>query len=323
MKWSFYQIWNESLEQGRTAKPMIPRQKIWASEMGGSYIDRYLKMTGVQPSNPFTPRALRKFEAGNIWEAIVGYVLSRAGILIKRQEWLTYQYPGLLPVNGKLDFIAGGKPDYDKAMAIIVEEFNWLPEFISRATTNIVQTLKEKYPNGLEHIILEIKSCSVYMFEKYLKRGADPKHKFQNFHYLKSKSMPEGHIVYISKDDARMIEIGVYNPSKIEEEYKKDIEIMTQYINQKQRPPLENPIILDDEFSVNWKLAYSSYLTMLYGFKDQEAFTNKYKPMVDKWNRVLRRRKDRKEMTKNNQQVIIEMEKNGFDFEGLINEEVK
>ena len=95
MKWPFYSIWNESLEENKQNKPVEPRQKIWASEMGGAYIDRYLKMTGVQPTNPPNPRSLRKFEAGNIWEAIVGYVLLRAGILQKKQEWIQYQYPNL------------------------------------------------------------------------------------------------------------------------------------------------------------------------------------------------------------------------------------
>ena len=117
MEWSFYNIWNASLEEGRPARILKPREKIWASELGGSMIDRYLKMTGIQPSNPPNPRSLRKFEAGNIWEAIVGYVLRRAGILQSKQDWIQYQYEGLLPVSGKLDYIGGGKPDYDKAFS--------------------------------------------------------------------------------------------------------------------------------------------------------------------------------------------------------------
>ena len=313
MKWSFYQIWNKSLEEGRSNKVLEPRQKIWASELGGAYIDRYLKMTGIQPSNPPNPRSLRKFEAGNIWEAIVGYVLRRAGILIDRQEWLKYQYNGLLPVTGKLDFIAGGKPDYDKAMATIGKEFDWLPEFISRATASIVQNLKIQYPNGLENIILEIKSCSSFMFERYEKKNeANPSHKLQNFHYLKAKNMPEGHIVYISKDDARLLEIGVFNPSPIEQDYKQDITQVSKYVLANERPPLEQPIVFDGEFSVNWKVGYSSYLTYLYGFKDQKEFDDKYKPLVERWNRVLARVSEGKEMTDNNKEAIKKMEEWGF-----------
>ena len=320
MKWSFYQIWNESLEEGKTQRVLEPREKIWASEMGGSFVDRYLKMTAVAPSNPPNPRSLRKFEAGNIWESIVGYVLRRAGILQKHQEWLGYQYPGLLPVSGKLDFEAGGHPDYDKASSVISKEFDWLPEFIGRATQKIILRLKEQYPDGLESIILEIKSCSSFMFEKYERSGtASPNHKLQLFHYLKSKQRPEGHIVYIYKDDARLLEIGVTNPSSVEDEYKQDIETMTKYIQAKERPPLEKPLVLDDDFSfmANWRVGYSSYLTMLYGLENQKAFDDKYKPTAERWNRVLGRIKEGKEMTTNNLEALKEIKNEGFDIDKI------
>ena len=322
MQWTFYNLWNESLEEGRPTRVLEPRQKIWASELGNAYIDRYLKMTGVQPSNPPNPRSLRKFEAGNIWEAIVGYVLRRAGILQARQDWIQYQYDGLLPVSGKLDFIGGGKPDYEKAFSTISKEFDWLPEFISRATANIIQSLRVKYPDGLANIILEIKSCSSFMFEKYEREGnANPQHKLQLFHYLKCKNMPEGHIVYISKDDARMLEVGVLNPSLIEDMYKKDIETISNYVQNKIEPPKEKFIIFDKDwgsFSANWKVGYSSYLTLLYNFENQKAFDDIYKPIVERWNRVLQRIIDGKEMTENNQAAISEMAKEGFEIDKIV-----
>lgn len=320
MTWSFWRIWNQSLEQ-REERILKPRDRIWATEIGGAFVDRYLKMKGVQPSNPPNARSLRKFEAGNIWESIVGYVLSRAGILKKRGEWLKYQYPGLLPVAGKLDFIAGGEPDYDEAFMLIQKEFDWLPEFISRATQTIVQRLKEQYPNGLAEIILEIKSCSSFMFELYEKKNeASPHHKFQNFHYLKAKDYREGHIVYVCKDDARIIEIGVLNPSALEGDYRKDIEIMTSYYNSNTQPPLEKPIVFNKwftKFSANWKVEYSQYLTYLYGLKDQKEFDDRYKPVVERWNRVLERIAEGKDMTDNNKAAIGEMEREGFNIEEI------
>jgi hypothetical protein len=326
MKWTFYQVWNESLEENKGSRVLSPRQKIWASELGGSYIDRYLKMKGVPPTNPPNPRSLRKFEAGNIWEAIVGYVLRRAGILQIRQEWLEYQYPSLLPVSGRLDFIGGGKPDISKALDLINKEFTWLPEFISRATANIVQRLVEEHPEGLENIILEIKSCSSFMFEKYEKDGkASPQHKSQLFHYLKAKNMAEGHIVYICKDDARMLEIGVYNPSEAENFYKKDIETMSNFVYNDIEPEKEKPIVYDDDwgkFSANWKVGYSTYLTKLYGLADQKEFDDKFKPTVERWNRVAERIRDNKEMTDKNKEVLEEIVKEGFDIE-LITKGVK
>ena len=321
MSWGFQNVWNQSLEEGRPERTPEPRRKIWASELGSDFVSRYLKMQGEVPSNPPNKRSLRKFEAGNIWEAIVGYVLNRAGILQARQTWVQYQYDGLLPVSGKLDFEAGGKPDYEKAAAIASKEFSWLPDFISRATVQIVKNLSEQYPGGLKNIILEIKSCSSFMFDKY-ERAKKPNmnHRLQTFHYLKAKDKDEAHLCYVSKDDCRLLELGVFNPSWVEAEYRNDIETITGYIEANERPPLEKFIVFDEDwgtFSANYKVGYSSYLTKLYGLKCQKDFDDIYKPMVEKWNRVLQRIIDKKEMTSNNSDAIKEMSEHGFDIEKI------
>ena len=319
--WSIQKIWNDSLDARRKERPLVDRtDKIWASEIGGAMIDRYLKMKGTPPTNPPNARSQRKFEAGNLWENIVGHVLARAGILIQSQEWLKFQYPGLLPVTGKLDFMAGGNPDYDKA-SNAVQEFNWLPEFITTATLNIVNNLKEQYPNGLKNIILEIKSCSSFMYEVYEKKGtASPQHKCQAFHYLKAKNMDEAHIVYVSRDDARILEVGVMNPSLVEDDYFNDIKKITEHIKTSTRPEIEKPLVFDStlgKFSANWKCGYSQYLTMLYGLENQMAFDNTYKPIAERFNRVLGRIEEGKELTDNNQKALEEMQKWGFDVEKI------
>ena len=325
MKWSFYQIWNDSLLSDGE-KPLTPRNHIWASELGGALVDRWLKMKAVPPTNPPNARSKRKFEAGNIWETIVGYVLSRAGILISKQKWLAYQYPDLLEVTGKLDYTAGGKPDYDKASSIIQHDFNWLPEFVTNATKNIVLGLKEQFPDGLPEIILEIKSCSSFMFERYeTLNTASINHQLQEFHYLKASNMHEGHITYICKDDARIIEIPVFNPSPLEDVYKADIERLTMYFLEDNQPPPEQVIVFDEfnKFSANWKVAYSQYLTYLYGFKDQFEFDSQYKPLAERWNRVLGRIKEGKEMTDNNLKALDEMRECGFDVNEITNKIIK
>lgn len=320
MKWSLYQIWNQSLEQ-REERILKARDNIWAGELGGSFIDRWLKMKAVPYTNPPNPRSLRKFEAGNIWEWIVSIVLKRAGILQTHNEWCSMQYPDCLKVTGKLDFLAGGKPDWDKAYYAI-QKFGF-PIFITKATGNIIEHFKTQFPEGIETIILELKSCSSFMFELYEKNNTGSQnHKLQLFHYLKAKQIPEGHIVYISKDDARMLEIGIWNPSDIENEYRRDINSMTYFINEDEQPPLENPIIWDtdfNKFSTNYKVGYSVYLTKLYGLKDQLEFDTKYKPIVERWNRVIGRIASGKTMTKNNQEVKDEILKEfpAFDFNDI------
>ena len=320
MKWSFYETWNKALEQ-REVKPPEPRQKIWASEIGGAYLDRFLKMKGVQQTNPPNARSLRKFEAGNILEWIVGLILKRAGVLINTQEWIQYQYEGLLPVSGRLDFISGGQPDYEKARKEI--ELLELPDFFNRATNQIIEHLKTNYPDGLEKIILEIKSCSSFMFERYEKHGlrSAGQHGLQLFHYLKAKDISEGHLVYISKDDLRMIEIEVLNPSYIEKKYKNDISTMTDYFQSDVWPPPEKEIIYNEDtfkFSTNLKIEYSSYLKLIYGYDEPIQYREKWDKMVASWNRTVGRAIGGKNQTDLNKKVKLEIIENGFDFDEII-----
>ena len=242
-------------------------------------------------------------------EWVVGLVLKRAGILIDSQEWLSHQYPGLLEVSGKLDFVAGGTPDWVKAHSAVNELE--LPEFFSRATNAIILELQRKYPNWLDKIVLEIKSVSSFMMEKYLKtKKPDFKHGCQLFHYLKCKNMPEGHVVYISRDDLRMVELELVYPSPVEDNYKKDIETMTRYIQAKEMPPKEQEILFDEDlnkFSANFKVGYSNYLTFLYGYGSQKEYDEKYKPMVARFNRVMKRIVNGDKMTEKNNAAIEEM----------------
>jgi len=43
MKWSIFETWNQAIEQGRPERELKVRDNIWAGELGGAFIDRYLK----------------------------------------------------------------------------------------------------------------------------------------------------------------------------------------------------------------------------------------------------------------------------------------
>ena len=305
--WSIAQIWNDSLIDGRDRKLEV-RKHIWASELGGAYLDRYLKMNAVPFTNPPNKRSLRKFQAGNIWEWIVGYVLKRAGILLDTQEHVKHQYKGLLEVTGKLDLIAGGKPDWDKAVKGVKEL--GLPEMLENATMAIIKDLQAQYPDELKKIVVEVKSCSSFIYDLYEATGrASMHHEFQLFHYLKSKGFDEGHLLYICRDDCRMLEFGVLNPSLVEEGYKKDIQTMTEYIRNKQEPEPEQEILFNAEtgrFRKNWRVEYSQYLKYIYGYNTPEAYRNRWDKKVAQFNRVLTRAIEGKDMTKLNLELIKE-----------------
>lgn len=314
--WGFTEIWNQSLLE-REERPMKERNNLWASELGKSYVDLWLKMRATKLTNPPNSRSMRKFEAGNVFEWIVSLILKRAGILRDSQNWCKYQYPGLIEVTGKADFIAGGKPDIEKWKR---EMLNLeMPDVFLRGGERIVKYFAENYPDGLEEMPLEIKSLSAFMYDALeRKKEASKIHKFQGFHYLKANNYPKTTIVYICRDDLRMMEY-VVTPD-FEPEYKEFIEQMTKYHLSEDRPPLENPITFDDDlgkFCKNFNVAYSGYLTMLYGFKDQKEFDDKYTPTVSRWNRVLERVKNGDKMTIKNEEVLKEIQIAGYDIEEI------
>lgn len=306
LTWSLYSTWNESL-LNREERPLRIRDYVWASEVGGSMIDRYLKMNGVPQTNPPNARSLRKFEAGNIWEWLLEFVLKRAGVLLDSQEWVNHQYPKLLRVTGKLDFLAGGRPDWEKARSEVSKI--GLPDAINRASLAIIDNLQASYGNEtLKTIILECKSVSSFMMDRYeALQVANPNHRCQIFHYLKGKQLDEGHVVYVCKDDCRMLEIGIFNPSEVEEEYKKDLMEITYYIQHQTEPHKEEEVLFDDtvfSFQKNWKVEYSGYLTRLYGYKDPIDYRERWDKPVASMNRVFKRCVSGAKMTDLNLKVI-------------------
>lgn len=322
--WGFTQVWNSSLLQ-RQERDKRVRDHLWASELGKAPIDILLSMKGEKPTNPPNARSLRKFEAGNIWEWIISLILLRAGILKANQAWCSFRYPAEgkyqpLEVTGKADFIAGGIPEIARAN---LEELQ-MPEIFIRAGVNIINYLNERYPNGLDEQPLEIKSCSSFMFDVYsTKQDASKNHKMQLFHYLKAMNYPKGTIVYVSRDDCRMLEIPVTNPGPVEEDYKGHIDFISQHYSADMLPPKEHAIVFDDQlgkFAKNWHVAYSQYLTKLYNLKDQHEFDERYAPTVARWNRVLKRVLDDANMTDKNLEVIEEIKSEGFKWDEVVNQ---
>lgn len=306
LSWSFSQAWNQSLIV-RPERPLIVRDYVWASEIGGAMIDRYLRMTGVPQSNAPNNRSLRKFQAGDIWEWICAAVLKRAGILIETQTKLSYQYPNLLRVSGKLDFLAGGQPDWRKARKEL--DFLGLPEMLQNASTAIINQLESAYGNDpLKTIVLEIKSTSSFMYAKYEKTGqANSNHRCQTFHYLKSQDMHEGHVVYVCRDDCMLLEFGVFNPSLVEDEYKADLSEITDYVLTGTKPPKEKEILFDDRmfrFEKNWKIEYSNYLTYLYSYNTPMEYRERVDKSVASYNRTFKRCVTNAKITDLNLQVI-------------------
>ena len=321
--WSLNTIWNETLD-GIQDRPMVARDYIWASELNGAFCDRYLKMNAVPYTNPPNNRSRRKFQAGNLWEWVVGMVLISAGILKKKQIRVEAKLPRLLRVSGKLDFVAGGDVDWKAAkesvkkiqdsLSILDIE---LPPFFFTAIDKFIDA---NYGKNLKEYIMEAKSSSSFMMEKIQKTGAQPHHVLQNFHYVfgNEDGIEEGKLTYICKDDCIMEEFSVFNNEENLQLYKDDIKQMTKYYNagfNKKKPtelmPPKEPLVFFEEgvwrFTKNYKVEYSNYLTMLYGYETPEAYRMAWQRKISSWNRVFKRVVRGDNITANNIKVIEEV----------------
>lgn len=309
MSWSFFNVFNSAVISKEERK-VEPREHGWASELGNSYFDRYLKMTGVAPTNPPNTRSKRKFFMGYVVEDIVRFVLQLSGLVVSTQERMEHQYEGLIKITGKCDIVAGGTPNLLKAKQEVeaLRASGLLPDHLYDLSISIIEQFSGMNLSALKNIILEVKSVSDRMFSVYetTNRPAE-NHRLQAYHYLVSSGYDESHIIYINKDSALMIELPVFKDDKEAEMlYKKDITEMTQYLNNKTVPPKEEEVTFNGQslsFKSNWRIEYSSYLSM-YGFNSPEEFRDKWKKVITSWNRTYRRSVNGDKVTPLNAKVL-------------------
>lgn len=318
--WKISDIWNGAIE--KNDRVIEPRARLFASELGGSLVDTWHKLKGTPYTNPPNSRSMRKFMAGDIWEWIIKTVLVKAGIPFTQQDRVMLEYPGMLPISGKIDFIAGGQIDYQKALNNLDEAD--IPEFIKTPAKAIIERFMTEYPDGLPEKIIEIKSVGSFIFESLLEQD-NPRthHMLQATVYHLSKKLPTD-IVYVCRDDCRLLQYNIDEVAPIlEKEIREYVEKITKFYNDDIEPPKEPLIIFENgKFKINWRIQYSPYLSMLYSYQENgkekkietpDEYFEKFSPIVSSWNRVVTRIKKGEKMTANNLEKIEEMRKFGFD----------
>lgn len=289
--WSLMGIWNSQLTFGRGEKKLEKRERIWASELGKDPYERWLKMNAIKPDFDFDERTLRKFEAGNFFERVIGLVLVSSGLLIHDNK--SYEIPAddnHLLVSVRPDFVAGGKPNWEKVKQNIDEEllFKLMPN-LGRIARSLVDEFSKKYPNGVKNMVYEIKSINSQVFwaQKDYLHEAYPHHRLQAFAEMKATGLKEGRILYISKDDLTVAEFSLFlNDPKLNELYEKDVREMTKYIREGVEPPKPENVIFDKKaklrfqhnkkkevimgcYQGNWQVGWSNYITKITGIKGE------------------------------------------------------
>jgi len=281
------------------------RDYIGASDIGRPFIDRYLKMEGVTPTNPYPERVLRIFNAGKVIEYIVVRTLAMAGILNKKQAWVEVPATkNTLRVVGYLDATIGGFPNWDVVRRKIdehVEEFDLDidDDIVADYSTKLVEGMMEEYPNGWqEEMLVEVKSINSMAFHKKGMRDAlgnflgYDHNKLQLYAYLKATKIKNGILLYVSKDDFTMAEVPVsLGDAKLRSEFNRDVRQMTKYYLTKEKPPKLEEISYNDKngkFEINWEVSRSPYLTLIYGYENEDVLEAKNHQLLLDLNRAMK-----------------------------------
>lgn len=303
--------WNRVNNQERTEKETKTRDYITFSDVGKAYCDRYLKMAGEKPSNEFSERVLRIFDAGKTVEETVTKALIKAGILNKKQAYIEIPATkGRLKQLGYLDATVGGHADWDKAVETIknhLHDYGMTPTDSTEdaKALAIIEGLRAVYPNGIvDEVLVEIKSINSLAFWGSKNRASNGEfvgyiwNKLQMYGYMKATGINKGLLLYVSRDDGVMSEIPVLmGTPELEKLYNTDIEEMSHYYLTKTTPPLEPEVVWDDralKFNLNWKVERSNYLTRLYGYPTAEDLEAKNHQLLLDLNRALKHVKEGK-----------------------------
>ena len=292
--WTITDAWNQSLTVPSSFEPK-PRNYLYASEVGGNMLEIYWRMIGMEPTNEKTDTSRRKMEAGNFYEALIVWVFKRCGLLKDTQTRVRLEVPGLLAVSGKLDLIAGCAGNWEQKIKEVEDYFNALevagfdfPFFAQskKLSLNAIRYLAEKYPQGFEDRIIEVKSINSMAFWANNRPISEPypHHINQETFYLahNSKGIKNGSILYVDRDTMSISEIFIGVKEEIIEKQMKWIEEMTYYYSNKIEPPVPDLIVWNPskkKYEYNWKIGWSEFKDKMLGNETEESIRAKVKKM--------------------------------------------
>jgi len=298
--------WNKTV---RKSYPPKARDYIPFSDIGKAYIDRYWKMKGEPVTNDFDERTLRIFDAGQVMEFIVLRALTMAGILNQKQTFVEISATDkTLRQIGYLDATIGGFADWNKAKEIIqkhLQEYKLTldDQLLEQKAISIIEGLKLQFPDGkVPEMLVEVKSINSMAFWAHKNRDAKgnflgyPHNKLQLYGYMKATGIKNGILLYISKDDFVIEELGIIlGNEELEKKYNEDIERMTYYYKVDEIPPKLSEIVFNNQkktFELNWEVKRSSYLTKIYSYKDKVEFEEKNHAKLNEINLALKHLKE-------------------------------
>jgi len=201
-------------------------------------------------------------------------------------------------------------------------ESNKKDELLENKAFNIIHGLQRQYPNGVvEETLVEAKSINSMAFwaHKNKTQGGKflgyPHNKLQLYGYQKATKIEKGILLYISKDDFVLEEVGQQLGNvELDKAFNEDVEAMTEYYRAPNPPPVEQELSYNDRkktFELNWRIARSPYLTKAYGYKSGDEFEEKNHQMLLDINRALKHLREGK-VKEEDKDLIIKCELNKY-----------
>lgn len=286
-------IWNDCLIQEQ--RQTKARNHINASDLGGTFIDRYYKMKGTEPTNPYDTRILKVFAAGNEFHHLIKKVFEKIGILKDGEKYIEIpETKDILKILGYYDMKIGEFDNWHIAKQRI-KEYGF-SEAIEQISLKLIDYFESQYPQGIEPQIIEVKSINSNAFwskKDYIGTGYEH-HKLQLYTYLKATGINKGTLLYISKDDLTLQEGLILHPNEsLEKIWLDDVKTMTEYYRKNIIPPIEPDYIFNQKsrkYEVNWRIARSPYLTLISG-KSKEDWEKEVKEIVKNKNKEFKIKK--------------------------------
>jgi len=274
--WNIKDLLGDLMGATAETKPEA-RAEIWASDLGKPYVDRWLQMKGVPYSNPPTGKDLVTFFLGKQIELGIEQMLTRCGIAFKTQDRLAIRLKDCLPVVGRPDIVVK-VANWQEVMAAVDENLTeqgaGRSEVQRQALKGLLALWQKRCPEGLLSTVFEVKSLNSAAFKYH--RGSEglsnayPHHRLQLFTYMRSLNLAEGHLVYVARDTGWIEEVVVRPTEELEQAWLHDVQTMSRYYLNEQRPPLE-PLKVDGKD--NWRVSYSRYKDYLYQEVPNGAFS--------------------------------------------------
>lgn len=246
----------------QNVRPVLKRDYVRASEIGGTQLDTWLSMRGLPHTNPKTHKDLLTFAVGNAVEEAVAEVFVKAGVGIRPTEHnpIVLEEPNLLPVHGREDVLLEVTNwGETKARLSALEAMGKTPKEQATNIRSVLEEWQEAYPEGLQRTILEIKSCNSQAFETGKRMGfleKYPQYAMQLFTYMRHYQVETGHLFFVDKDKQYSECVGVARTPRLEDAWSGWLAQMTRYHRENLPPPLPNA-------EEGWRITYSPYKDLL------------------------------------------------------------